>query len=266
MWISERIAVAYFVYLAVVCWLRPVPARRRVAIVSIAAVAASAVVWVAHSGIAFAREWAAAPVILAGYFASGLLFVAPSAGIERWLMAWDRRVLGDPATRFARWPRVVLGALELAYMGCFVLIGAGFLILLLSGRADLADRYWSLVVAAEFGSFAPLAFVQTRPPWAVERKPVLADTAIHNLAARMVQTLTIRVNTFPSGHVAGSLAVAFAVGHAMPATGAVLFVLALFIALATIVGRYHYVVDGVAGAALAAVVWIIMVLFLFPHV
>ena len=35
-------------------------------------------------------------------------------------------------------------------------------------------------MAAEFAAFAPLAFIQTRPPWVLERKPELADPAIHS--------------------------------------------------------------------------------------
>ena len=171
-------------------------------------------------------------------------------------MGWDRRLLGDPATRFASWPRPVLGCLEIIYMGCFLLVPGGFAILAFTGHASLADRYWSMVMAAEFGAFAPLAFIQTRPPWAIERKPVLTDPAIHQLASQMVQHLTIRVNTFPSGHAAGSLAVGLAVVGALPWTGAVLLLLAAGIGVGCVVGRYHYVVDVVTGAALALAVWL----------
>jgi membrane-associated phospholipid phosphatase len=255
-WTSERIAVAYFTYLAVVCWLRPIAAARRLTIASASVASIAAIAWLSQSGLAGPRAWAPAATILVGYYVSGLLFFAPSLGVEAWLMAWDRRLLGDPSTRFAAWPRPLLAYLEIVYMACFVVIGAGFLILVLNGHAAMADRYWTLVVAAELGSFAPLAFIQTRPPWAIERKPVLADPAIHDLAERMVQRFTIRANTFPSGHVAGSLAVAFAVAGVMPWTGAVLFLLAITIAVATVVGRYHYVVDAVAGAALATALWL----------
>jgi hypothetical protein len=252
-WTSERIAIAYFLYLAVACWLRPLPIGRRVALAGIAVITVGAIVWNARAGILFLRQWAPAATILIGYYASGLVFVEPFLRMERWLIGWDRRLLGDPATRFAAWPRPVMAALELAYMGCFALIGAGFLILVLNGHATAADRFWTLVTGAEFGSFAPLVFLQTRPPWALERKPVLSDPAIHDLATRMVKTFTIRANTFPSGHVAGSLAVAIAVGEVMPMVGAVIFVLALIITVATIAGRYHYIVDAFAGVALVMV-------------
>ncbi len=258
MWTSERIAVAYFSYLAVVCWLRPVPARRRLRLAAIAVVEIIATAWIARGGASLIRQWAPAVTILIGYYASGLLFVAPSPRIEAWLMAWDRRLLGDPATRFRSWPRLLLAALELAYMGCFIVIAGGFLVLVLTGHAAMADRYWTLVMAAEFGSFAPLAFIQTRPPWAIERKPVLADRAVHDLATQMVQTFTIRANTFPSGHVAGSLAVAVAVSEVFAPAGAVLLAVALIIAVATIVGRYHYVVDALAAVVLVMLLWIIL--------
>ena len=99
---------------------------------------------------------------------------------------------------------------------------------------------------------------QTRPPWLVERKPVLADRAVHRAAAQMVERFTIHANTFPSGHVAGSLAVAFALVGPLPWLAAAALVLAISIAVATVVGRYHYMIDGVAGAALAGAVWTIV--------
>jgi membrane-associated phospholipid phosphatase len=62
------------------------------------------------------------------------------------------------------------------------------------------------------------------------------------------------VNTFPSGHVAVSIAVGFGVAAALPLTGFALLVAAASIAVACVVGRYHYTVDVVSGAALGLVV------------
>jgi membrane-associated phospholipid phosphatase len=72
----------------------------------------------------------------------------------------------------------------------------------------------------------------------------------------MVQHLTIRVNTLPSGHAAGSLAVALAVIGPVPWAGAALLGLAAAICVGCIVGRYHYVIDIVAGAAVALALWL----------
>lgn len=245
----------YFATLAGLAWIRPLPFARRLRITLAGFGSIAAILLVARTAPTALRDWAPALVILTAYYVSGWFFVTPSSRFEDWLAQWDRRVLGDPATRFSRWPRLLLAYLEVVYLGCFLLVPAGFAALVLGGRSSMADRYWTMVVTAELGSFVSLGIVQARPPWLVERRAVLPDRAVHRLAARMVESFTIRVNTFPSGHVAGSLAVTLAIAGALPWTALVFFLLALSISLACIVGRYHYVVDVVTGAVLALAIW-----------
>src|SRR5262249_56769551 len=121
---------------------------------------------------------------------------------EAWLVAWDRRLLGDPTRRFARWPGWFVAYLDIVYMCLFMLLPAGFAALSLAGHASVANHYWTMVLAADLGAFAPLSVFQTRPPWVLERPALLAGGAVRRLASRMVETATIGVNTFPSGHVA----------------------------------------------------------------
>ena len=223
-----------------------------------ASAAAGATVFaIARLEIAWIRDASPMAYILVGYFLSGRLFASPSLATEAWLMRWDRRLLGDPVTRFVTWPRLLVAALEVIYMGCFLLIPAGAGLLMFTGHGALIDRYWTMVVTAEFAAFAPLAFVQTRPPWVLERKPQLADEAIHRLATEMVEHVSIGVNTFPSGHAAASLAVALAVIGALPWAGTVLLGLAIGICVACVVGRYHYLIDVAAGAVVAVAVWVV---------
>lgn len=203
------------------------------------------------------RDWAPLVLILIGYYASGLFFVRPSARFESWLIAWDRRLLGDPTTRFLRWPRAWLAFLDMTYLGCVLMVPGGLAVLTLGGHAALADRYWTIVLGAEFGAFLPLIFAQSRPPWALEREAALRDRAVHRVASRFVRELTTGANTFPSGHAAASLAVALAVIDAMPLAGAVLLALALCTCVACTVGRYHYIADVVAGVLLALVMWVV---------
>jgi membrane-associated phospholipid phosphatase len=146
-------------------------------------------------------------------------------------------------------------------MFCFLLLPAGFAALAAAGHAVQANHYWTMVLAADLGAFAPLSVFQTRPPWKLEPPAVLADKAVRRLASRMVRHATTGVNTFPSGHVAVSLAAALAVIGSMPWTGGVLLFLAASVSLACSVGRYHYVVDVAAGAVLAAAVWAIVHLY-----
>ncbi len=203
---SDWVALLYFLYLAGVCWLRPLPASRRLYVTAISLATAGLVL--ASRGMSpVVHNWVPLVYIGVGYYLTGRLFVAP------------------------------------------------FGMLAATGRSALADHYWTLVLAADLGAFAPLSVFQTRPPWILERAPDLPAPSVHRMASFMVRHATIRVNTFPSGHVAVSLAVAFAIAGVMPAVGALMLVLAISIAIACVVGRYHYVMDVVAGAALAGVVW-----------
>ena len=253
---SEWVSLVYFGAMTALAWARPLPAARRLQICAIGAPLCLAILLLPRYAALGIRDWVAPPaIILAAYYQSGRFFVRPSPPFERWLAAWDRRLLGDPVARFARWPRPVLASLEVVYLGCFLLVPAGFATLAAFGHAALADRYWTMVIGAELGAFAPLSLVQTRPPWALERAQGPSDRAIRRLALELVEHVTICANTFPSGHVSGSLAVAFAVIAVLPWAGAVLLALAISISVACIAGRYHYVVDVLAGAALAVAVW-----------
>jgi len=62
------------------------------------------------------------------------------------------------------------------------------------------------------------------------------------------------VNTFPSGHVAVTIAVACGVFSSLPLLGLLLFLSAASIAVACVVGRYHYTIDVLTGAALGLAV------------
>jgi len=252
---SEWLALGFFVWLAASGLLCRLPPGRRRQIVGGGTGLSIAVVAMARLGQVPWRDWMPVLYILVGYFLSGRLFVSPSSRLEGWLTGWDERLLGDPPARFSRWPRPLLAYLDIIYIFCFVLMPGGFAVLVWTGHAALADRYWTMVGAAEFGAFAPLALVQTRPPWALERARVVDDALVHHAASIFVRHGTIGANTFPSGHVGGSLAVALVVIGVEPVAGTVLLALAASIAVACVVGRYHYVIDVVAGAALALLAW-----------
>jgi membrane-associated phospholipid phosphatase len=247
---SEWIALLYFLYLAIVCWLRPVPLARRIIITAISCVLLAVIVTVARDAARFARDWAPFLYVSVAYYLTGYLFVAPSRAFEAWLLEWDHRWLGDPTTRFARWPWWVIAYLDIIYTLCFLLLPAGFAALALTGNSVRANRYWTMVLAADLGAFAPLSVLQSRPPWAIERPPTLAASGIHRLASYVVKSATTGANTFPSGHVAVTIAVALGVISTLPALGVALLLCSASIAVACVVGRYHYTVDVLAGAAL----------------
>jgi membrane-associated phospholipid phosphatase len=251
---SEWIALLYFLYLGIVCWLRPVPAVRRAVITAVSAVQVAVIWTVARDTPSYVRDWAPFAYVSVGYYLTAYLFVAPSPRLEAWLLKWDHRWLGDPTTRFARWPWWLIAYLDVIYTMCFALLPGGFAALAATGHSFRANRYWTMVLAADLGAFAPLSVFQTRPPWVIEKPAVLAASRLHRLASYVVKNGTTGVNTFPSGHVAVTIAVAFGVLPSLPLAGVALLICAASIAVACVVGRYHYTVDVLAGAALGLAV------------
>ena len=68
----------------------------------------------------------------------------------------------------------------------------------------------------------------------------------------MLGATSIQVNTFPSGHAAEGLAGALLVTAAPPAIVLPMFAAALAVAAGAVLGRYHYLVDAIAGWIVAS--------------
>jgi membrane-associated phospholipid phosphatase len=258
------VAVAYFVYLFIAAFL-VLPASRRIrpAIYCLAAICLVVIPAALPLGSwgATIRDWLPAVYLLAGYWLSGLYFVAPMPAIERRFLAVDtwlyRRGLGAAV---AHTPRIVLELLEFAYLTCFVFVPGGMIVLAATGKTAYADRFWTLVLAGEFGSFGMLPWIQTRPPRDLE-PPTPIDSRplfFRDVNRFMVRRTSIGWNTFPSGHVAGALAASLAVSEAVPSLTLPLIVATVAISISTVTGRYHYAVDAVAGAMLTLGVWALL--------
>jgi membrane-associated phospholipid phosphatase len=223
--VSELIIGGYLGYLLVLSRVLPLPAGRR-RLVTLAAAADLALVWwlsgVTTSAGLIARDWLPALQILIGYWLSGAFFLRPMTAVEAWLAKWDRTLFDALGARHVaeRGPRLLLEYFELA-------------------------------------CYAMLPWIQTRPPRALGLHAAVEDRrlAVRRLNALVLGLGSIQVNTFPSGHAAGAFATAFAVGLFVPAAQPVFLVLAASITIASVVGRYHYAADSIAGVAVAIGVW-----------
>ena len=247
-------AAAYFVYLAVLALAR---AQLRAAILSAAVLLAVLVVGMSH----------VMPLVylLAGYWLPGLLARKPNLGFEQRLLDGDRWLFGrDGLARFEQTaPRALIEYLELAYLLCYAVVPAGYACLVLAGYGrDVIDKFWSVVLLASFACYGLLPWLPTRAPRAIEpprtSMPSVAAgkgeggrSSIRKLNLAVLNRASVQWNTFPSGHTAASLATALAVGSYMPLAGIVLAALAVSIAAGSVVGRYHYAADAIAGASVA---------------
>jgi membrane-associated phospholipid phosphatase len=102
-----------------------------------------------------------------------------------------------------------------------------------------------------------LPFIQLLPPRLVDGTDVSTNRSLHlrRFNLWLVRRVSHEANTFPSGHVAASAAIALVLLRFSPLAGIVFAFIAVGIAAGCIVGRYHYIVDVVAAFVLAAMVF-----------
>jgi PAP2 superfamily len=249
-------SVVFFLYIAlVVLWrgARGVAARKALAaaafglLLVVVSVAADAPILI---------EWIWPPLLLLiAYWSSGLLFVAPRPSHEaalRWLDDWlDIRALSR------RTPRLIVETLEAAYAGVYFLIPLALVAHLWFSPSPDPDRFWSIVLITDFICFGVLPWVQTRPPRALEPgEPWRSSLRVFNL--KVLGATSIQVNTFPSGHAAEGLVAFLLVLAAPPWIVGPMFLAAMAVSAGAVCGRYHYLVDAIAGWVVAVGVFAIL--------
>jgi len=255
---SEWIVLAYFSYLAGAAAVIPTLDRQKrrraigmavavlIAVFTVSAITTRASVW---------RDWMPILYIPIGYWLPALLVSNTNPGFEGRLLALDRR--WRVTTISERAPRPLIEFLELAYLSCYLMVPIGFACLSLAGLREESDRFWTAVLLALFGCYGVLPWLPTRPPRAIEGPPRQPSGLVRRVNLRVLGLASVQLNTFPSGHAAASLATALAVGARLPLAGLLLGLLALAIAIGSVVGRYHYAADALAGAALAILAFLI---------
>lgn len=267
----ELVAASYFAYLTAVATLKPPPRRGRRRAIGVSVAMIALLILVERSGgldLWLPRPAAAvlpAAVLLAGYWASGLFFAGPMHEIEQRLLAWDRRWLVNTGLldRYGGMPSALRAFFECSYLLTYLMAPAGALTLALASPGASLNRFWVAVLAAGLGSYAVLPWVQTRPPRVLETRGASqpTDTAgqsaarVRGLNLRVLDRASIGVNTIPSGHAAVAMATALALAGVDARAGAVFLLLAASITVATVTGRYHYLLDSVLGVAVAVAAW-----------
>jgi len=250
---SEWIALGYFIYLAATAMLVDVPSesRRRVLATLLFAGAATVALGLQTSpGAVTARDWMPLVNLVIGYWLPAQLVVKTNPRFERVLMDFDRKLLGRGATGayFDRAPRIAIGYFELAYLLCYPIVPLGLLSLSFVGLRSRADEYWSTVLLAGFACYGLLPWLPARAPRALETM-ARSRSGLRQLNVKLLDQASVRLNTFPSGHAATSMAIALVLFAYVPPVGAVFLTVALSIAIASVIGRYHYAADAISGLA-----------------
>ena len=234
----EWLAVAYFLVLlaAVPRASRP---RRGAAFVC----GAIALVIVARFALPWAaRVWLAHAYLLLGYWIPAAFVPdAPNERFQRWLARtdWTRawRIRGTMARH----------VLEVAYLCCYPLVPAAFAIVFAFGSAEDVARFWIAVLSAGYACYITLPWIPARPPRLVDVESSVLPHAVATVNAAVLGRVSHQLVTFPSGHVAVSVAAALAVWRVWPEAGVAFGAIALLIAVAAVAGRYHYLIEVVLG-------------------
>lgn len=203
------------------------------------------------------RSWLGHAYLVFGYWLPALLAGPPSSPFESWLRRSDER--------WRRWaftlPRWSRSLLEVSYLLCYPLVPAAFTVVWLRGSQQDIDRFWTAVLVAGFACYGSLPWLVSRPPRSLALGAAPPES-IRRVNIALLNRLSHGLNTFPSGHVAVSIAAALMLLDVSLVAAVVFGLVAAAIAAGAVIGRYHYAIDVLLGAAVG-VAWSAVTLTVF---
>ena len=262
----ERVLLVYLVYVAVrSVWL---PTTRPVALAA-CILAGLAVIALSHAEVrrprlwsSVARHWALVAIILPGYWALEFISGQPLDMLQSTWLAWDRHLLDGWGLRTLIEAGGSVGPwlLESAYLFLYAIPPLSLALVYAFAGRRLADRFLLVLLLGTLSAYALIPLVPVISPriaYPGMDEPAIA-TVPRAINVWMLDHLDNAVTVFPSGHVAVAFSSAFGLLTVfrrravfwLPA-----FALAALIYVATIYGRYHYLVDGLTSIVVATATW-----------
>ncbi|MBW8749644.1 MAG: phosphatase PAP2 family protein [Acidobacteria bacterium] len=253
-------------------WVYPLAARRRLIITSLAAGAIFVITLgrlsvyiVAPVQVSILRDWLPAVLMLIPYWQTGQFFLGPNEKMQAWLMQSDRRLWNLASHTGLRLGRFAHLSMEWAYMLCYPLPLLGLATLYAAGLSREADSFWAFVLLPTYLCYAITPFVPAMPPRFLESEHGESQATKSKIFNLWIQKHgSIHAISFPSAHVAASLAISLFLLHNVPAAGVFFLVISFWIAVAAVVERYHYAVDVLLGAVLALAMYLAWLAHLIP--
>jgi membrane-associated phospholipid phosphatase len=271
--ISEWIQIGFATILAVIAWILPLTIRRRVVIAVLAIFAILAVALARYSAhiltsdqVSILRDWLPVVLMLVPYWQTGQMFMGPNEKIQSQLLQMDRS-LANLLPRILRMSgRYTRLSMEWAYMFCYPLVPLGLAVLYAAGLRQYTDTYWFIVLVPTYLCYAITPFVPALPPRSIGRQDVViaAPNTGRVMNLWILKYGSIQAISFPSAHVASALAIALVLLHFLPIAGVIFLVIAFWIAVAAVAGRYHYALDVLLGAVLTLIVYGVWLAHLIP--
>jgi hypothetical protein len=247
-------SIAAFAGFAIMGWRRGLDRARQT---KIAALGVGAIGITIFGAATAARDWIPCLLIFLFYSQAGQFVTRVDAQVETRLKRLDERWVAPCLDWCNRQPlgSLLFACLELAYLSYYVFIPLAAGALYWFGKQRRAGFFWTVVLAAAYGSCAMLAFIQTRPPRMIGEKWSEGQSCskVRALNLWILRHGSVQANTFPSAHVSIATACALALIAIRPAwVGLGFLLVAIGIAFGAVAGRYHYLADAVLGIILAA--------------
>jgi membrane-associated phospholipid phosphatase len=270
---SEWIQIVFASVLAVAAWLtsltsHPLPLRRRWIVTSLAVIAIMIVElgrlsasFLSPGHLSVLHDCLSVVLFLVPYWQTGEFFLQPNLKMQNRLLAFDRWLLPGIAAKSGTERTAIGFLLEVAYLFCYPLVPLGLLAMYIAGLREKIDGYWFVVLVSTYICYALTPFVPAFPPRSLVSDQASAPANNTNKGRIFNRWIlkrgSIHAISFPSAHVASAFAIALVfLRYALP-VGVVFLVVAVLISLAAVVGRYHYVLDVLLGAATALAVFLV---------
>ena len=247
---SEWISVLFLASFTILALIRHLTAKKRLIIIALG-ISGIALIWL---GIRQGqiRDWVPTVLMVVVYWQGGRFFSTPHKRLQQYLEEFETKFsFLDHERPHAYW--------EIAYFFCYPMVPGAVAMLYALDLTSEIDFFWTVVLAPTFLCHLIVSFYQTLPPW--KYRGLSVEGFSRKINFLVIRHASIQINTFPSAHVAASMAVAFAMLHFHLFAGLIFLFLGISITIATVVGRYHYAADAVWGVVLAAAWYVVVCLF-----
>jgi membrane-associated phospholipid phosphatase len=260
---SECIQAGFATILALAAWIRPLPAGRRWIVTLLAAFAIVAIAVARFSihvlpplQVSIFRDWLPLALMLVPYWQTGQFFLGPNEKIQQRLMEIDQWLFTAAPHMARKSGRFTRLTMEWAYMFCYPLVPLGLAVLYAAGLSRCASAFWFIVLVPTYLCYAITPFVPALPPRSIasEQGVVSPPNKARVMNLWIQKHGSIHAISFPSAHVASSLAVSLVLLRLVPIAGVVFLVITFLIAAGAVAGGYHYAIDVLLGAAVALIV------------
>jgi membrane-associated phospholipid phosphatase len=267
--LSEWVLAAYFAYVTTLSMILPVQpgVGLRTAVVNVFVLCLYAVLLRFRDNLVVEhlRNWIPLALMLLAYKEMGWLAHAQhDHHLENSWIVWDRLLLRRWRLRaiIESGGPLVPSILETCYVLVYALPAFSMSMLYVYRKSQDAECLLVVYLLGLFLSYVQFPWWPSEPPRIVfpgDDAPAV-DTVVRQFNQWILRGYGIHTSVFPSAHVSGAFAAAFALKRVLrnrPWVYGGVFIYATLVAVATVYGRYHYAADAIAGVAVGSLAAVI---------